>query len=98
MHDVTLPRAQSRGLSRGRTADPERRQPLENGARRVVGRRAHLVCGQSVAIDPDEVRRLGEDKSFDIAPMRALLGVEPIGLLEGLARTFGSTETTARAG
>jgi nucleoside-diphosphate-sugar epimerase len=39
-------------------------------------------------IDPEEIRRLGEDKSFDIADMRAKLGVEPIGLTEGLARTF----------
>ena len=37
---------------------------------------------------PDEVRRLLEDKDFDIAPMRAMLGFDPIGLEEGLARTF----------
>jgi uncharacterized protein YbjT (DUF2867 family) len=35
-----------------------------------------------------ELRRLTEDKAFDIGPMRALLGVEPIGLAEGLALTF----------
>jgi uncharacterized protein YbjT (DUF2867 family) len=36
-----------------------------------------------------EVRRLLEDKAFDIGPMRAVLGVEPISLAEGLALTFG---------
>ncbi len=36
----------------------------------------------------DEVRRLLEDKAFDVAPMRALLGVEPMALAAGLARTF----------
>jgi nucleoside-diphosphate-sugar epimerase len=35
-----------------------------------------------------EVRRLMEDKAFDIAPMRAILGFTPIPLAEGLARTF----------
>ncbi|MBU6497538.1 MAG: NAD(P)H-binding protein [Rhodospirillales bacterium] len=35
-----------------------------------------------------ELRRLTEDKAFDIAPMRARLGVAPIGLDEGLAQTF----------
>lgn len=36
-----------------------------------------------------EVRRLLEDKAFDIGPMRARLGVVPMGLAEGLALTFG---------
>jgi uncharacterized protein YbjT (DUF2867 family) len=33
-----------------------------------------------------ELRRLGEDKAFDIGPMRATLGVEPIPLAVGLER------------
>ena len=37
-----------------------------------------------------EVRRLLEDKAFDIGPMRSVLGVTPISLHEGLALTFGS--------
>jgi uncharacterized protein YbjT (DUF2867 family) len=41
-------------------------------------------------IQPEEIRRLVEDKAFDIAPMRGLLGVEPISLSEGLALTFAS--------
>jgi uncharacterized protein YbjT (DUF2867 family) len=35
-----------------------------------------------------EIRRLTEDKAFDIAPMRALLCFEPMPLDVGLARTF----------
>ncbi len=35
-----------------------------------------------------EVQRLLEDKSWGIDPMRRQLGVVPIGLAEGLARTF----------
>jgi nucleoside-diphosphate-sugar epimerase len=37
-----------------------------------------------------EIRRLLEDKAFDVGPMRTELGVEPIALAEGLALTFGS--------
>lgn len=39
-------------------------------------------------IRPAEIRRLLEDKAFDIGPMRAELEVQPIPLAEGLARTF----------
>ena len=35
-----------------------------------------------------ELRRLMEDKVFDIGPMRRLLGVAPVGLAQGVARTF----------
>ncbi len=40
------------------------------------------------AVEPAEIRRLLEDKAFDIAPMRQILGIEPLPLAEGLARTF----------
>ena len=40
-------------------------------------------------IRPDEIRRLGEDKTFGIEAMKRYLGVDPIGLAEGLGRTFG---------
>jgi nucleoside-diphosphate-sugar epimerase len=43
-------------------------------------------------IRPDEIRRLLEDKAFDVAPMRQILGIEPISLQEGLARTFASKQ------
>jgi uncharacterized protein YbjT (DUF2867 family) len=39
-------------------------------------------------VRPDEIRRLLEDKAFDIAGMRQTLGVEPIPLAKGLALTF----------
>ena len=35
-------------------------------------------------IQPEEIRRLMEDKAFDIAPMRDMLGVAPIPLAKGL--------------
>jgi uncharacterized protein YbjT (DUF2867 family) len=37
-----------------------------------------------------EIRRLLEDKAFDIGPMVAELGVRPLPLTEGLALTFGN--------
>jgi len=39
-------------------------------------------------IRADEIRRLTEDKSFDVRPMIDTLGFEPIALSEGLACTF----------
>ncbi len=39
-------------------------------------------------IRPSEIRRLLEDKAFDIGPMIATLGVRPMPLQNGLARTF----------
>lgn len=36
-----------------------------------------------------EIRRLLEDKTFDIAPMHQMLGVTPITLEDGLTRLFG---------
>lgn len=41
-------------------------------------------------VKPAEVRRLLEDKAFDIGPARAALGFDPMPLQEGLARTFAS--------
>jgi uncharacterized protein YbjT (DUF2867 family) len=45
-------------------------------------------------IERAEIRRLLEDKAFDIGPMRAVLGVAPIALEAGLALTFGSNHGT----
>lgn len=39
-------------------------------------------------IEASEIRRLLEDKAFDPGPLRNLLGIEPLPLGEGLARTF----------
>jgi hypothetical protein len=41
-----------------------------------------------------EIRRLLEDKAFDIGPMRTVLGVTPISLQEGLALTFAAHHGT----
>jgi uncharacterized protein YbjT (DUF2867 family) len=41
-----------------------------------------------VKVRPAEIRRLLEDKAFNIAPMIATLGVRPISLDDGLMRTF----------
>lgn len=43
-------------------------------------------------IRADEIRRLTEDKAFDPGPMRRLLGVEPVPLADGLARTFATPQ------
>ena len=43
-------------------------------------------------IQPEEIRRLMEDKAFDIAPMRQMLGVQPIPLTKGLVLTFASPQ------
>ena len=42
-----------------------------------------------------EIRRLLEDKAFDIGPMQDTLGIVPRGLAEGLALTFGSRPDTS---
>ena len=39
-------------------------------------------------IRPAEIRRLMEDKAFEVGPMFSLLGIRPIPLRDGLARTF----------
>ena len=46
------------------------------------------------AVRPDEIRRLMEDKAFGIGPMRDLLGIEPMSLADGLARTFAPSQQT----
>jgi len=39
-------------------------------------------------LDADEVRRLLEDRAFSVDAMISQLGVRPMGLAEGLTRTF----------
>jgi nucleoside-diphosphate-sugar epimerase len=43
-----------------------------------------------VPVQPEEIRRLVEDKAFDTAPMRDLLHIAPVSLTEGLALTFAT--------
>ncbi len=47
-----------------------------------------------VRATPGEIRRLLEDKDFSTAPMIARLDVHPIGLRDGLARTFQAAKIT----
>jgi uncharacterized protein YbjT (DUF2867 family) len=47
-------------------------------------------------IGPAEVRRLLEDKAFDIGPMRAELGITPLPLCQGLALTFSAPHDPPR--
>ncbi|WP_428488636.1 SDR family oxidoreductase [Rhodopila sp.] len=46
-------------------------------------------------VQPEEIRRLLEDKAFRIDTMRELLGVEPIPLAKGLALTFTPSQQSA---
>ncbi|WP_428665786.1 NAD(P)H-binding protein [Reyranella sp.] len=48
-------------------------------------------------IDSAQIRRLTEDKAFDIAPMRQRLGVVPIPLGEGLAETLSPSFPSGEA-
>lgn len=48
-------------------------------------------------VQSQELRRLMEDKAFDTAPMRRELGIEPISLAEGLARTFSPPQAAGHA-
>lgn len=48
------------------------------------------------SITADEVRRLLEDKAFDIGPMQARLGVTPCTFEEGLARMAAAGEIAGR--
>ncbi|HCO90797.1 MAG TPA: hypothetical protein DIT40_07480 [Alphaproteobacteria bacterium] len=43
-------------------------------------------------IGPDEVRRLTEDKDFDVTPAARRLGFTPIGFAEGIARMRAAGE------
>jgi hypothetical protein len=65
---------------------------------RIVGVPAWLLLAATVVtylpglprVRGAEIRRLLEDKDFDIGPMRDALGVVGVSLGVGLARTFGT--------
>jgi nucleoside-diphosphate-sugar epimerase len=61
--------------------------PFPAGALMLAARAARFVPGLP-AVRPEEIRRLMENKSFDIGLMRSLLGVDPLSLEKGLALTF----------
>lgn len=49
------------------------------------------IFPQIPSVSPAELRRLTEDKAFDITDMQKYLGVFPLGIREGLAMTFSNT-------
>jgi nucleoside-diphosphate-sugar epimerase len=65
--------------------------PLPAGLLRSLAGLTRLIPGLP-SIGADEIRRLTEDKAFDIAPMRDILGVLPMPLEQGLALTFTPAE------
>jgi uncharacterized protein YbjT (DUF2867 family) len=65
--------------------------PLPLGLLRGLAWFTRIIPGLP-SIGADEIRRLTEDKAFDIAPMRGILGVMPIPLEQGLALTFAPAE------
>jgi nucleoside-diphosphate-sugar epimerase len=67
--------------------------PLPLGLRRSLAWLTRIIPGLP-SIGADEIRRLTEDKAFDIAPMRGILGVMPIPLEQGLTLTFAPAEKT----
>jgi uncharacterized protein YbjT (DUF2867 family) len=61
--------------------------PFPAGALMLAAPVARFVPGLP-AVRPEEIRRLMENKSFDIGLMRSLLGIDPLPLEKGLALTF----------
>jgi nucleoside-diphosphate-sugar epimerase len=57
----------------------------------ALARTASLIPGLP-RVETAELRRLMEDKAFDIGPMRHKLGIDPSPLAEGLARTFAAKQ------
>jgi nucleoside-diphosphate-sugar epimerase len=57
----------------------------------IAGAMASRLMPVVPRIRPAEVRRLVEDKYFDIGPMIEILGVQPIPLDKGLALTFANS-------
>ena len=76
--------AQAAGLPRPRIV------PLPARLLRLAAPLTRLLPGVPT-IRRAEVQRLLEDKSWGIDPMRRQLGVVPVGLADGLARTFGAS-------
>jgi uncharacterized protein YbjT (DUF2867 family) len=68
---------------------PPRILPLPAAPLMAAAWLSRLVPGLP-RIRPGEIRRLLENKDFDIGPMMAVLDLHPIGLAGGLARTFAA--------
>lgn len=76
---------------------PPRIVAVPVAALRAVAPLLRLVPGLP-AVGGDEIRRLNEDKAFDIMPMSQLLGVWPRPLAEGLGATFATSQELPHAG
>jgi nucleoside-diphosphate-sugar epimerase len=61
--------------------------PAPAGPLMALARMTRFLPGLPT-VRPDEVRRLLEDKAFDVEPMRARLGIEPTPFEEGLRRSL----------
>ena len=77
-----------RAVARAAGLKPPRIVPVPAGLLRLVAPLTRLLPGVPT-VRADEIRRLGEDKTFGIEAMKRYLGVDPVGLADGLARTFG---------
>lgn len=77
----------ARAVARAAGLRPPRIVPVPAWALALAAPLAGLLPGVP-RIRAAEIRRLTEDKAFPIAAMSATLGVRPIPLEEGLARTF----------
>ena len=83
-----------RAVARASGLPPPRIVPLPAVLLELAVPLTRLVPGVPV-VRRAEVRRLMEDKSWGIEPMRRCLGVSPVGLAEGLARTFARPSPTS---
>ena len=77
-----------RAVARAAGLPPPRIVPVSAALLRLAAPVTRLLPGIPT-VRPGEIRRLGEDKTYGIEAMKRYLGVEPIGLADGLARTFG---------
>jgi uncharacterized protein YbjT (DUF2867 family) len=76
-----------RAVARAAGLKPPRIVPVSAGLLRTVAPLTRLLPGLPT-VRGDEIRRLGEDKTYGIEAMRRYLNVEPVGLADGLGRTF----------
>jgi nucleoside-diphosphate-sugar epimerase len=74
-------------VARAAGLPPPRILPLPAALLRAAAPLTRIIPGLP-RIRPDELRRLLEDKAFDVEPMRERLGVVGLPLQDGLARTF----------
>jgi uncharacterized protein YbjT (DUF2867 family) len=74
-------------VARAAGLPPPRILPLPAGLLRAAAPLTRIIPGLP-RIRGDELRRLLEDKAFDVAPMRERLGVIGMPLEQGLTRTF----------